>query len=277
MQLTILGSAAAEGVPALWCECEACRHALEHGGKDLRRRCSYLLDRDTMIDFGPDAFWQMTHFKIDLRTIKRLIFTHSHEDHLNAVDLLWRHAGYSVVHHPINVFGNRWVFNRLVQAMIFGVEETGLDTLKINPAVACSGREIRDDDLELLPIAANHTHHEEALNYLLQRNGRSLLIVNDSGYWKESSWDLIRRRHADAVILDSTCGIKYPDARDNHMGCNTVVAFRDRLLELEVIDRDTPVYANHFSHNGIFNHEELCAFYEPHRIQVGYDGLTIEV
>ncbi|MDD4098077.1 MAG: hypothetical protein PHC30_04850, partial [Lentisphaeria bacterium] len=87
MRLTLLGTAAAEAVPALWCECDVCATARRRGGKDVRRRCCYLLDDDTMIDFGPDAFWQTTQAQIDLTVLKRLIFTHPHIDHLNPTEL----------------------------------------------------------------------------------------------------------------------------------------------------------------------------------------------
>ena len=72
MKLTFLGTAAAEGMPALWCECPTCAEAKKLGGKEIRRRCSYLLDGDTLIDFGPDAFWQSIEFNIDLTAIDRI-------------------------------------------------------------------------------------------------------------------------------------------------------------------------------------------------------------
>ena len=65
MRIQILGSAAAEAVPALWCECECCEYARKHGGKDIRRRCSYWVDDDTLADFGPDANWQSVACGID--------------------------------------------------------------------------------------------------------------------------------------------------------------------------------------------------------------------
>ena len=52
---------------------------------------------------------------------------------------------------------------------------------------------------------------------------------------------------------------------------------RDRLLELGCITPETPVYANHFSHNGGALHADLEAFFAPHRIRVAYDGLTVEL
>ncbi|MBR4222457.1 MAG: hypothetical protein IKR81_14960 [Victivallales bacterium] len=56
MRLRILGSAAAEGWPAMFCSCPACQKARANGGKDLRRRTAYLLDEDTLIDYGPDIY-----------------------------------------------------------------------------------------------------------------------------------------------------------------------------------------------------------------------------
>ncbi|MEI6501881.1 MAG: flagellar hook-basal body complex protein FliE [Armatimonadota bacterium] len=59
MFLKLLGSAAAEGWPALFCACEACREARRLGGKNLRRRTSYQLGDTVHVDFGPDSFSSM--------------------------------------------------------------------------------------------------------------------------------------------------------------------------------------------------------------------------
>ena len=83
MKFKYLGTAAAEVVPALWCTCDTCRKCRQNGGKDIRRRASYLIDDDTMVDFGPDANWQVREFGIDLSAIRRLLITHPHEDHLD--------------------------------------------------------------------------------------------------------------------------------------------------------------------------------------------------
>ena len=44
MELQYLGTAAAEGWPALFCDCRICRHARETGGKELRTRTQSLVD-----------------------------------------------------------------------------------------------------------------------------------------------------------------------------------------------------------------------------------------
>ena len=53
MKIQILGTAAAEGWPALFCNCEACRRAREKGGKNIRTRAGTLIDDQLLIDFRP--------------------------------------------------------------------------------------------------------------------------------------------------------------------------------------------------------------------------------
>ena len=56
MKIRYLGTAAAEGWPALFCSCPICTHAREHGGKNLRTRTQAILDDDLLIDFPPDTY-----------------------------------------------------------------------------------------------------------------------------------------------------------------------------------------------------------------------------
>ena len=55
MKLKYLGTAAAEGIPALFCRCEMCAYARKAGGKEIRRRAGALLDGTLKLDFGPDS------------------------------------------------------------------------------------------------------------------------------------------------------------------------------------------------------------------------------
>lgn len=55
MKIKYLGTAAAEGIPAIFCHCEICKHAREHGGKNIRTRAQALIDDKIMLDLGPDT------------------------------------------------------------------------------------------------------------------------------------------------------------------------------------------------------------------------------
>ena len=82
MKLTFLGTAAAEAMPAHFCVCETCKTARKNGGKDIRKRCCYLLNDDTLIDYGPDIWDQSIMYNFDLADIKRIFSLLKSEEHL---------------------------------------------------------------------------------------------------------------------------------------------------------------------------------------------------
>ncbi len=49
MEIQYLGTAAAEGLPALFCDCETCRKARVAGGKEVRTRTQAVVDRRVLI------------------------------------------------------------------------------------------------------------------------------------------------------------------------------------------------------------------------------------
>jgi ribonuclease BN (tRNA processing enzyme) len=87
MKLTYLGTAAAEGWPALFCRCEYCKKALERGGKNLRTRSQAMVNDDLLIDFPADSFSHMQQNGLNFSAVKTLLITHSHMDHFSPTDL----------------------------------------------------------------------------------------------------------------------------------------------------------------------------------------------
>lgn len=277
MKITFLGTAAAEAIPALWCECEVCDRALRLGGREVRRRCSYLVDDDTMIDFGPDSFGQSVEFGVDLRKLDRLLVTHPHSDHLAAREFLWRTRGYSRVTKRLAVIGSPSVFG----AIVGGNADQNVcrpEDLMLIPVEAKAGVALESGDLGILPLAANHmTPAAAPLIYVISRHGKNVLIANDTGYFPEESWRTLARVRLDAAVLESCGGAGKPELRDGHMGLRTTVACRDRLLELGALVPESPVVANHFSHNCGNSHDELVAAFGAHGIAVAYDGMVLSL
>ena len=81
MRIKFLGTSAAEGVPAAFCNCELCKRAKEKGGRDIRTRSQILINDDTLFDFPMDTYMHMLRYKLDLSAIKRVLITHAHMDH----------------------------------------------------------------------------------------------------------------------------------------------------------------------------------------------------
>ena len=59
MKIQYLGTAAAEGWPALFCRCKACKEAARLGGKNLRTRSQAIIDDCLLVDFPPDTYLHM--------------------------------------------------------------------------------------------------------------------------------------------------------------------------------------------------------------------------
>jgi phosphoribosyl 1,2-cyclic phosphate phosphodiesterase len=271
--LTILGSAAAEGWPALFCECAPCAEARRRGGRNVRRRTAYAVNDDVLVDFGPDIYWQTVEFGLDLSKVRHIFVTHSHYDHLSPIELQWRRTGYSAVSSPLHVYGNADVFARIEAEMPASLEQVTVHKHLVEP-----GDVVTAGTLQVTALEAQHARSEEtALNYVLSDGESTVLIANDTGWWSEATWERLRGFSFDVAVIECTYLHRDPEQRSYHLGALATVAVRDRLREFGALRDDCRCVANHFSHNGITLHEELCDFFGPHGIDTGYDGMVIRV
>lgn len=283
MFLKLLGSAAAEGWPATFCACEACREARRRGGKDIRRRTTYQLGEHAHVDWGPDSYNSMISFGMDYAPLRHLFITHSHQDHWQPGELAWRRRGFSQLPEEswLHVYGNRQVGEALDKACADKPAWT-LDFTLLKPFEPVP----LEEDLTAFPIIASHaSEDEQALNYLFVYQGRGVLIGNDTGWWMPEVWDFLQDFQMSAVVMDCTSGPLGTGPRDaekswvgsHHLNCEWVVEVRDELQRRGALAADCSFVANHFSHNGGWLHEQLEGYFDPHGIMVGYDGLEVEV
>ena len=56
MKVVYLGTAAAEGIPGMFCVCETCRRAMERGGRNIMTRSQMLVNDDLLVDFSGDTY-----------------------------------------------------------------------------------------------------------------------------------------------------------------------------------------------------------------------------
>lgn len=120
---------------------------------------------------------------------------------------------------------------------------------------------------------------EQALFYLIEREGRSLLYAHDTGRFYPEVYEFLAGRAAplSAVSLDSTSGRFENGENDGHMGLPDAAAVRLRLLEAGAAGPNTHFIANHFSHNGGWLHDEFARNAAPYQIEPAYDGMTVEL
>ena len=112
MKIQFMGTAAAEGAPALFCVCDHCRYARANGGREIRSRAGSIVDGRLKLDFGPDSFKQMLDCGVDYTNLRAVLITHSHDDHLLPTDLAYRREGFGHFAPddvPLTVYGNEAV------------------------------------------------------------------------------------------------------------------------------------------------------------------------
>ena len=272
MRLTVLGSAAAEGWPALFCRCEACARARELGGRDLRHRTSYRVGEWLQVDWGPDTYAASLAFGMDTSLVTDLLVTHSHEDHFTPHELFYRRPGFSQVpenerlriHGPIGV----------QQALPTDVEDLERYRLSFARLRPYDTREL-PEGLSVTAIPAAHADPSaEALNYILTAQGRCLLIGNDTGWWDDPVWDFLAGMELHVVIMDCTYGPRRQ--RHGHLGVHEVVEAKQQLEAIGALADGCRFIANHFSHNGGWLYADLVRFFAPHHIEVAFDGMVVE-
>ena len=131
--------------------------------------------------------------------------------------------------------------------------------------------------MEVLALRADHDPNSTPLNYVITRNGKSLLIANDTGFWNDENWALIKNygKKLDFAVIECTTAF-LRDQSQGHMSNKYTILFRDKLIEIGVADKNTRFITNHFSHNGAPLQKDLGAFFVPQGIEVAYDGMVIE-
>ena len=114
MKLTYLGTAAAEGFPALFCNCEYCNEAKRLGGKNIRTRSQALINQDLLIDFPADTYAHFLNNGIKGDMIEHLIVTHAHSDHFYLDDLFMRSGAFAhnMSAPTLNIFCPKTVFEQ---------------------------------------------------------------------------------------------------------------------------------------------------------------------
>lgn len=275
MELQYLGTAAAEGWPALFCSCEICRKARQTKGKDLRTRTQAMVDGKLLIDFPPDTYTHALQYDLKLGDVQNLLITHSHMDHFFPVELIHRHEHFG--HNAkgkLHVFGNAAVEKAFYDAVL-------IDRFKVHPLddavefICLKPFDAFDaDGYHITAVPADHDLRETCLIYIIEKDGKTLLYGHDTGLQlSREAWDCIFSHRYDLVSMDATMGKKHSEKY--HMGLPDDLEFIRILTEHGCVDDNTVKVINHFSHNGEMTHSQLEEFAGQHGMIAAYDGMKV--
>lgn len=276
MKILYMGTAAAEGYPALFCVCERCKKARSLGGKNFRSRPQALIDGKLLIDFNADSLYHSKLYNVDYSYIKSLLITHIHEDHFVPVELGFRRRGFAFLQDSeakLQIYGSKDItaplekYNDKGDAYGFNINEVNA----FEPFFA--------EGYKITALKAVHgTENMTPFIYLIEKDGKSLLYAHDTGIFPDETFDYLKKtvKHLSFASLDCTEGtksIKYV----SHMNYERDVFVKNRLLELGVADENTVFCLNHFSHNGENSlYDDMSAIGKKDGFIVSYDGMTVE-
>lgn len=274
MRLQILGSGAAEGFPAVFCGCAACRKARKLGGKNLRTRSGAQLGESHKIDFPPDSFSQALRYGLNWEKLEHLFFTHSHNDHFYPAEAKVRRPGFAFPSDGaaekgmLNIYGNELVYQGLVDVLP-DLDEAGIEFHELT-----AFQSVQAGAVTAIPLRAEHMQGN-AFIYLFSQNGKTLLYALDTGWFPEQTWEFLAAGSPlDCVVLDCTFGPN--PGQSGHMGLPEIMATRNKLAKLGLLTEKSLVVATHFSHHGQLTHDELTKLLNPRKMIAAYDGLILD-
>lgn len=273
MKLRFLGTAAAEGIPSLFCRCERCKLARERGGREIRTRSQAIVNDCLLIDFPSDAFSHCTDNGIDLSVINNCIITHTHGDHTFPWEFYHLKRGNSTLpddYEGFHLFGSV----DIVEKFDAPVKQTN-DRLKIHTIEPFEPFELCG--MTITALKAKHgTAHPYF--YMIEDGDKAILYAHDTELFPDETWDYLSARGVrfDIVSLDCTGGAAEHIEKYSHMYLGENKRCRARLQELGLADESTRFILNHFSHNGLdVNYKEFCDIAEPLGFEVSFDGMEV--
>jgi phosphoribosyl 1,2-cyclic phosphate phosphodiesterase len=284
MQFLFLGTAASEGYPDAFCDCENCEAARQAGGPSLRKRSSALIDNELLIDLGPDLMAASLQHGVSLAGVRYCLQTHEHSDHQDPSHFVSR-SPYCGVHNAphLHYYASPNALERAARVLRKDEPGTWLMDAAVNERLNLTVYPVEPfQHLEIGPyrvftLKANNAQETTAMLFLIERDGRVIFYGTDTGEMPEATWDALKEygKPCDLVILDHTFGFKKRSS--GHMNYEQFLEQVARMRESSLLASNARIFATHVAHHSNPPHPELVEFAEQHGYEVAYDGLTIEV
>ena len=262
MKVTFLGTGAAD-----W-DIRAYRD-----GEFFRRNSSILINDDLLVDPNSHIF----HFADkngtpDLfKNVKNIIVTHSHGDHFTpeTVEKL-------CVGKDCRIWADPACKRKLIRVL---GEETAA---KINFVETKRNRDYEIGDYKVTSLRSNHATEdpdEDTRLYLIEQDGRILYYGCDSAWIPTVSWNVIREKPVNAMVLELTCGetATYDWRIFEHNTPEMLDIMLTMFKKYNLFAPDVKYYVSHLARTLHTDHEGLVEYLKPRGVTPAYDGFSFEV
>jgi phosphoribosyl 1,2-cyclic phosphate phosphodiesterase len=236
----------------------------------MRARAAALVNRDLLIDLGPDMVSAANRQGLYLGDVESVVITHRHSDHWLPDNLRWREPGFAATPvAPLTIYGPA---DALADVASYIDRATDLQL-----HVVTGGDQWQAGGYQITAVPATHGGGTlEALLYVIDDGTRRLFYATDTSSLSDEAWSLLASLGPmDLILLDETAGLG--SGGSGHHGLEKFLDTRAHMLESGVMSPDTILFAHHFSHNGGLTHAELVERLDPYGVAVSYDGLILDL
>lgn len=257
MKLQFLGTGAAEGVPAVFCQCETCKEIRRRGEKEFHTRAQYLIDDVVGIDFPPDAYYHALRFGVDLSKMRHLLVTHSHMDHFYAHDFILRGYKYTTATQlPLTIYGNKEVvrvFEECTRREMKAEVKKNFRLVEVEPFHPFVFGE--KGEYVATALLAQHSANETAYVYLIEKGDKTYLHLTDTGRLPLETIEYLqgylnaKGKTVDFVTFDCTFLYRTAGEISRHMGLEDNLVTQRDFEKRNIVDGHTVYAITHFSHN----------------------------
>lgn len=284
MKIQYWGTAAAEGIPSVFCDCEVCRAAREKGGRFMRARAQALIDDELLVDFGPDTYHSSLKWGYNLAELGYVLITHTHEDHFTPSELHNRQVGFSygMKHETLEFYGSTDMVEQYYHYMA-GQGAYLLEQKRVGLNVIEPYKTAEIDGYSVTPLPATHGTRRPYV-YIIEKNGKTIFYLNDTGYPKPEALDWLSKcgKKFDLVSYDCTHGDMDPykewGENASHMGLKRNIILRDKLRGMGLYKPETVDIVTHFSHNGVsVGYDDITRAAKENGFIAAYDGMIVEI
>ncbi len=261
MEIVLLGTGAACGVPSYYCGCKACEEALQNP-RCVRTRSSIAIcgDETILVDASPDLWRQLSRERIS--HIEHLFLTHSHYDHFGGLGELEFFVRL-IRKQPLPAYMMPDTWRCLVSA--FGYMADSFEPHLIQPDDT-----IQISSCRITALAARHA--PGTVGFLMENSeAKRTAYLPDTGPLPDATAS--RLKNVDALILDATFWGTNWMPTEHHSVAEAIQAG----MELNA----GSVYLTHLAlhYDQPITSQELETVLSVHggRVQLAYDGDRLEL
>lgn len=246
---------------------------------------SILLEPEIRIDYAEDG--PLARFGVDGQSVRHLVFTHGHTDHLLPLPLM---AFAARQPHSLFLYGNNMVMDAIAFAAThrwdaeigrFYPQKTDVD---LHCHAVRPGDTFSVANATFTALLSNHfvdqvhmIQGQQALNYLIEQGGKTLFYGLDSAYPLPETMEVLRDYRLDAAVFDAKGGAKEIDRKRGHMNFAIVDDLVTELRRAGTVTDDTVVLVSHLSPAPTEPFDEIAAEMTARGLRLAYAGLRLEL